>query len=167
MRTLPPGGQPPSGLSVWRGSSEPMISLRLVSISMSSFCHQPPSARSAGMNESSGFGFEGSLTSIVLKPKRPVRTRILPSNFPSTTRLVSGIHLTYSRLDDICAPGGGFAADAVVGMSASAASAAAIAPALRISPLPRVDGLLTGTYPKRAASRVRSLDVQRVGHAGA
>ncbi len=96
------------------------------------------------MNSSSSFGFAGSLTSYVLKPNRPVMTSTsLPrtsSNLPSVMPAASGMRVTYSRFDDIAAPGGGVAAgdggvaNALPGAINSAPSTIAATPNFLIRP---------------------------------
>ena len=91
------------------------------------------------MNESSGCGSLGSLTSKVLKPKRPVSTSTcLPStlsNLPSTTWLVPGTRVTYFRLSDIAAPGGGCSPRAPAGATSIVAHTAANAAIRLMAPV--------------------------------
>ena len=57
-------GQLTWSTSSWRGSSAPMMSLRLTSISMSSSCQKPLAPRtSGGWKLSDSLGLVGSLTS--------------------------------------------------------------------------------------------------------
>src|SRR5215211_8337795 len=88
------------------------------------------------MNVSRSAGLAGSLTSYVLKPKRPVTTRmsVLPmrSNLPSVMPAASAERSTYSRLADLAAPGGnGSAALAAAGIAKAVRHTAAAAALLK------------------------------------